>query len=147
MTRYIKPTTNRHDTYHKSDDGETPFCYSHGEFIEISEDETEGLDLCEHCQTGEMHHGPYPKQRLTEMILGAVDNEWLSITELDAELTPAKGTLRKRCNELVQSGDLNRRGGLADNDGSKGYEYSQQEMQQATYQENTNLFESMLEGD
>jgi predicted transcriptional regulator len=144
---YLVATLNKDDRYHHSYDGQQPYCRSNADWKQIDESDTDGLTLCEHCAAGRNYHAVYDDKTITEKMLDAVETEWKTPNELAEELEPSGSVMRRRLNELHQAGKLNRRGGLRDTDGSKGYEYSQLETPKADYEENNNLFESMLNGD
>lgn len=127
------------------DDDYDTECKRNGHFVPIEDGELTEFRLCQPCAGEHDNTLNYPE--LNENILEAVESEWKSVTELADEFDKAHTSIRRRLEELHQVGKLNRRGGLADTDGSKGYEYSQQSIPKASYEENTNLFESMLNGD
>jgi len=145
--KYVVATINTKNRYHHSHDGDRPFCRSQAEYKEIDESDTDGLTLCQHCAMETHYHISYDEESLTEKILDAVEDVWKTPNELADEYQPSPSVFRRRLNELVESGEVNRRGQIADNNGGKGYEYSQLEREQVSHEENNQLFESMLAND
>lgn len=123
----------------------TPQCGGPVHYVPVDDPDLSEYNICSQC-TGDWDN----EERyigLSEDIMDAVEDEWKNARDLAVELSSAPHPVRRRLKELHQNGRLNRRGGLRDTDGSKGYEYSQLETPKASYEENNNLFESMLNGD
>lgn len=145
MTKYVKAPKEETNVAHLTNEHGEPRCGGVIHHEPLDEDEFEDYRVCKQCSRGWDHVNKY--LNLTEDILELTEDEWLNAVDLALELDVDQRPVRRRLNELHQVGKLNRRGGLANKDGSKGYEYSQQSMPQTSYEENNNLFESMLNGD
>jgi len=146
--KYVKSTKEKSGIIHVTHPNGTPRCSRLKDYEEIEGGEFDKSKLCKQC-IGNWNnaHSPQYYAELREKIIENLETEWMNPRDLAEELEVSPTAIRWRVNELYRVGKLHRRGGLRDADGSKGYEYSQQAMPKANYEENTNLFESMLNGD
>lgn len=149
MTEYIYFPESDRSVIHKRRENGEPWCglrHTHNP-KPASKGMVDECDMCKNCA------GTFePKQSFIEnkeQIFGVLSDQWLSPSDLarrdDIGLT--RSQIRRHCEELYEADRVNKRKTVRPTQGGKGFEFSQQEPEQTEYEENNNLFESMLAND